>query len=68
MTIHDFDMANFVLNIGHSEDPLNEVEEVYAIGSATIDPIFAKGNDYDLVMITLKFVVVFPFFHFSISD
>jgi len=55
MTIHDFDMANFVYQTGNAtEENGNDIESVYTVGSATIDPIFKKCNDHDLVVITLK--------------
>jgi len=55
MTIHDFDMANFVYQTGKAtEENGNDIESVYTVGSATIDPIFKQCNDHDLVVITLK--------------
>ena len=64
MTIHDFDMANFVYQTGKStEENGNDIETVYTVGSATIDPIFEKCHDHDLVVITLKYCAsFFPFF------
>ncbi len=47
MTIHDFDMARFLIG--------SEVEEVYAAGAVRVDPAIGKAGDLDTVMITLKF-------------
>jgi len=47
MTIHDFDMARFLIG--------SEVEEVYVAGAVRIDPAIAEAGDLDTVMITLKF-------------
>jgi myo-inositol 2-dehydrogenase/D-chiro-inositol 1-dehydrogenase len=46
MTIHDFDMARFLLG----EDPV----EVYATGSCLVDPAVAKVGDTDSVMIVMR--------------
>lgn len=46
MTIHDFDMARFLLG---------EVEEVYARGETLIDPGIAAVGDIDTAVIQLKF-------------
>ncbi len=46
MTIHDFDLARFILG----EEPV----EVSATGSVKVDPIVATLNDYDTVMVTMK--------------
>lgn len=46
MTIHDFDMARFLLG----EEPV----EVYAAGSCLVDPEIADAADIDTAMITLK--------------
>jgi myo-inositol 2-dehydrogenase/D-chiro-inositol 1-dehydrogenase len=46
MTIHDFDMARWLLG----EEPV----EVYAIGSCLVDPAVAKVGDTDSVMILMK--------------
>lgn len=46
MTIHDFDLARFILG----EEPV----EVQATGSVTVDPVVATLNDYDTVMVTMK--------------
>jgi len=47
MTIHDFDMARFLIG--------SEVEEVYAAGAVRVDPAIGAAGDLDTVMITLKF-------------
>jgi myo-inositol 2-dehydrogenase/D-chiro-inositol 1-dehydrogenase len=46
MTIHDFDMARFLLG---------EVEEVYAAGGVMVDPAIGEAGDIDTAVITLKF-------------
>ncbi|MER8481739.1 inositol 2-dehydrogenase [Mesorhizobium sp. M1322] len=47
MTIHDFDLARFMLG----EEP----EEVFAIGGRLIDPaMMAELNDYDSVMVVMR--------------
>lgn len=45
-TIHDFDMARFILK----EEP----EEIFAMASNLVDPIFAELNDFDTSMIIMK--------------
>ncbi|HEX4923480.1 MAG TPA: inositol 2-dehydrogenase [Bdellovibrionales bacterium] len=47
MTIHDFDMARYVIN--------DEVEEVYAIGQNLIDPEIKNAGDVDTAVVTLKY-------------
>jgi len=47
MTIHDFDMARFLIG--------SEVEEVYAAGAVSVDPAIGKAGDIDTAVITLKF-------------
>lgn len=47
MTIHDFDMARFMMG---------DVEEVYAAGNVLIDPAIGKAGDIDTAVITLRFV------------
>jgi len=47
MTIHDFDMARFLL--------ADEVEEVYAQGGVMIDPAIGGAGDIDTAVITLRF-------------
>lgn len=47
MTIHDFDMARFIMG--------EEVEEVYATGAALIDPKIGEAGDIDTAMVTLRF-------------
>lgn len=46
MTIHDFDMARFLLG----EEPV----EVMASGSCLVDPTIGAAGDYDTVMVILK--------------
>ena len=47
-TIHDFDMARFVLG----EEPV----EVFVMASNRVDPIFAELNDVDTAMVTMRTV------------
>ncbi len=46
MTIHDFDMARFLLG---------DVSEVYAVGGVMVDPAIGEAGDIDTAVITLKF-------------
>ncbi len=46
MTIHDFDMARFLVG---------EVEEVYAVGGVLIEPELKDFGDIDTNIVTLKF-------------
>lgn len=46
MTIHDFDMARYLLG---------EVEEVYAAGAALVDPRIGEAGDIDTAVVTLRF-------------
>ncbi|MGC8962996.1 MAG: inositol 2-dehydrogenase [Candidatus Bipolaricaulaceae bacterium] len=46
MTIHDFDMARFLLG---------EVEEVYAAGAVLVDPAIGEAGDVDTAVVTLRF-------------
>ncbi len=46
MTIHDFDMARFLLG---------EVTEVYATAGVLVDPAIGAAGDVDTAVITLKF-------------
>lgn len=45
MTIHDFDMARFVVG--------SEVTQVYAVGALRVEPSFAQAGDVDTAVITL---------------
>ena len=45
MTIHDFDMARFVVGA--------EIEEVYARGARRIDPAIGEAGDVDTAVVTL---------------
>jgi myo-inositol 2-dehydrogenase / D-chiro-inositol 1-dehydrogenase len=47
MTIHDFDMARFLVG--------DEVETIYTAGSVRVDPEIAKAGDLDTVLIVLQF-------------
>ncbi len=47
MTIHDFDMARFLIG--------GEVEEVYAAGAVRVDPAIGEAGDLDTALVTLKF-------------
>lgn len=47
MTIHDFDMARYL--IGH------EVEEVYAAAAVRVDPAIGEAGDVDTAQILMKF-------------
>jgi len=47
MTIHDFDMARFVLG----DDP---IKELYAFGSVMVDPDIAAIGDVDTAMVVMK--------------
>lgn len=48
MTIHDFDMARFLIG--------SEVEEVYTAAGVMVDPAIGEAGDVDTAVITLKFV------------
>lgn len=47
MTIHDFDMARFVLG----DDP---VEEIHAVGSVMVDRALKEFGDVDTAMVTMR--------------
>ncbi len=47
MTIHDFDMARFLIG--------SEVAEVFATGEVRVDPEIKKAGDIDTAIVTLKF-------------
>jgi len=47
MTIHDFDMARFLIG--------SEVEEIYAAGGVMVDPAIGEAGDIDTALITLRF-------------
>jgi myo-inositol 2-dehydrogenase/D-chiro-inositol 1-dehydrogenase len=47
MTIHDFDMARFLIGA--------EVEEVYVQAGVTVDPAIGEAGDVDTAVIMLKF-------------
>ena len=47
MTIHDFDMARYLV--------ASEVSEVYARAAVLVDPMFEKAGDWDTALVTLTF-------------
>ena len=47
MTIHDFDMARFLIG--------DEVEEIYTSAAVRVDPEIGKAGDVDTALIVLKF-------------
>jgi myo-inositol 2-dehydrogenase/D-chiro-inositol 1-dehydrogenase len=47
MTIHDFDMARYLIG--------SEVEEVHALGAARVDPTIGEAGDVDTAVILLRF-------------
>lgn len=47
MTIHDFDMARFVIG--------DEVEEIYTAGAVHVDPEIGKAGDLDTALLVLRF-------------
>jgi myo-inositol 2-dehydrogenase/D-chiro-inositol 1-dehydrogenase len=47
MTIHDFDMARYLVD--------DQVSEVYATASVRVDPAIGEAGDYDTVFVVLKF-------------
>jgi myo-inositol 2-dehydrogenase / D-chiro-inositol 1-dehydrogenase len=47
MTIHDFDMARYLLG--------SEIEEVYVAGAVRVDPAIGAAGDLDTAVITLRF-------------
>ncbi len=47
MTIHDFDMARYLMGC--------DVTEVYARANVLVDPMFAAAGDWDTAVITLSF-------------
>jgi myo-inositol 2-dehydrogenase/D-chiro-inositol 1-dehydrogenase len=47
MTIHDFDMARFLLG---------EVEEIYASAGVRVDPAIGEAGDVDTALMMLRFV------------
>jgi len=46
-TIHDFDMARFLID--------SEVEEIYAIGGVMVDPAIGEAGDIDTTVVTLRY-------------
>jgi myo-inositol 2-dehydrogenase/D-chiro-inositol 1-dehydrogenase len=47
MTIHDFDMARYLMG--------REVVEVYARAKVLVDPVFERNGDFDTAVVTLTF-------------
>lgn len=47
MTIHDFDMARFLMGC--------DVEEIYTAAAVLVDPAIGEAGDFDTALITLKF-------------
>ena len=47
MTIHDFDMARYLIG--------SEVEEVYTAAGVMVDPAIGEAGDVDTAVIVLKF-------------
>ena len=47
MTIHDFDMARFLIG--------DEVEEIYATAGVMVDPAIGEAGDLDTALIVLRF-------------
>ena len=47
MTIHDFDMARFLVGA--------EVESVYAAGGVMVDPAIGSAGDIDTALVTVRF-------------
>jgi myo-inositol 2-dehydrogenase/D-chiro-inositol 1-dehydrogenase len=47
MTIHDFDMARFLMG--------SEVTEVHAAGAVLVDPAIGEAGDLDTAVVTLRF-------------
>jgi myo-inositol 2-dehydrogenase/D-chiro-inositol 1-dehydrogenase len=47
MTIHDFDMARYLMG--------SEVEEIFAAGGVMVDPAIGEAGDIDTAVITLRF-------------
>jgi myo-inositol 2-dehydrogenase/D-chiro-inositol 1-dehydrogenase len=47
MTIHDFDMARYLMD--------SEVIEVYTVGKVLVDPVFNQAEDVDTAITTLNF-------------
>ncbi len=47
MTIHDFDMARYLIG--------SEVEEIYATGGVMVDPAIGEAGDIDTALVVLRF-------------
>ncbi|MBN1315028.1 MAG: inositol 2-dehydrogenase [Anaerolineales bacterium] len=46
-TIHDFDMARFLID--------SEVDEIFAVGGVMVDPAIGQAGDIDTAVITLRY-------------
>jgi len=47
MTIHDFDMARYLIG--------SEVDEIYAVGGVMVDPAIGEAGDIDTAVVVLRF-------------
>lgn len=47
MTIHDFDMARYLIN--------DEVEEIFVAGAVLVDPAIGAAGDVDTAVVTLRY-------------
>jgi myo-inositol 2-dehydrogenase/D-chiro-inositol 1-dehydrogenase len=47
MTIHDFDMARYLIG--------SEVDEMYAVGGVMVDPGIGEAGDIDTALVTLRY-------------
>lgn len=47
MTIHDFDMARFLID--------DEIHELFAVGTVLVDPAIGEAGDIDTAVITLRY-------------
>ncbi len=47
MTIHDFDMARYLIG--------SEVEEIYTVAGVKVDPLIGQAGDLDTALVVLKF-------------
>jgi myo-inositol 2-dehydrogenase/D-chiro-inositol 1-dehydrogenase len=47
MTIHDFDMARFLIG--------SEVEEIYTLAGVMVDPAIGAAGDFDTALVVMKF-------------
>ena len=47
MTIHDFDMARYLID--------SEIEEVFAMGGVMVDPAIGEAGDIDTALVTFRY-------------